>query len=379
MRDISIDLFSTELKKVELHPNFKVLIEDEIPFLRREIEKWATGFLDRDNKFIREFQTTFNSSFWELYLFAVFKELGLKVNFSYDRPDFNIEGENDFCIEATVALNANGMTPEWERKYSKEEIEEWLEGKIEENATIRLANAFVGKSKKYESYNKLEHVKDKPFLIAIAPFDSPYFFTQNTQPIFRVLYGFDRYIAIDWDEYDREIIDGVLIEEIEKSNGAKIPLGYFTKPDYSHVSAVIFSKTATVGKARILSDDPRVTVVSYDKYNDFGTQPISGLAEKTTYQEDLTDGLMIFHNPYAKNPIAKEVFKDKNIAQYTYNIKTGEVIGEVPHQFLFNRSVIVYQTERYSKNQLRKFRESIIRQIRLGEFESEQVFPKFHS
>ena len=45
---------------------------------------WAHGFEDRDGKFIREFQTTYNSAFWELYLFAVLKLLGIEVNFSFD-------------------------------------------------------------------------------------------------------------------------------------------------------------------------------------------------------------------------------------------------------------------------------------------------------
>lgn len=31
---------------------------------------WPTDFEDRDGKFVTEFRTTFNSSFWEFYLHA---------------------------------------------------------------------------------------------------------------------------------------------------------------------------------------------------------------------------------------------------------------------------------------------------------------------
>ncbi|PFW90689.1 hypothetical protein COL32_10420 [Bacillus pseudomycoides] len=56
-----------------------------------------------------------------------------------------------------------------------------------------------------------------------TPFDSPYFFSQNLHAIRRVLYSFDRLIAVDWDEYTREILDNVFLEEIEKENGSSIP------------------------------------------------------------------------------------------------------------------------------------------------------------
>jgi hypothetical protein len=48
---------------------------------RRVISEWSEGFQDRDGKFCIEFQTTFNSSFWELYLHACFRELGFGIEF----------------------------------------------------------------------------------------------------------------------------------------------------------------------------------------------------------------------------------------------------------------------------------------------------------
>ncbi|MDQ0972382.1 hypothetical protein QFZ31_002260 [Neobacillus niacini] len=193
MKDIKDLLFNALYPEDKLNPNFLNITNEELPFARDLIKNWAEGFVDRDHKFVKEFQTTFNSSFWELYLFATLKELGFVVNY-YDRPDFVVEGDNGFLIEATIASHAKDETPEWQKNYSEEELNEWTKEKIVDNATLRLANAFIGKSRKYTySYKKLPHVKGKPYVIAIAPFDSPYLFLQNHHAIQRVLYGFDRF------------------------------------------------------------------------------------------------------------------------------------------------------------------------------------------
>lgn len=378
-KDISEKLFESKLSDEKLHPNYKYIANEKEPYLREVLKEWANGFVDRDKKFVTEFQTTFNSSFWELYLFAVLKQLELKVNLEYDRPDFVIEGENGFCIEATIASNAKGMTPEWDKTYSEEELNEWTVEKVVENATLRLANAFIGKSQKFKnSYQKLEQTKHKPFVIAIAPFDSPYFFYQNLEPIIKVLYGFDRYIAVDWDEYNRDIFDSVFIDEIDKNNGAKVPLGYFTNPSHSHVSAVIFSNAATVSKARALSEDPRITIVSSQRYNDHGTQPTIEHKEKSQYKEDLLDGLVVFHNPFADIPFNVEKFNHNSLGHYNFDVENKEFISNLPHGFLFQRRASVRNTPHFSKNQVKKYREHIIRQLRLGDLVPDVNFPKFH-
>lgn len=52
---------------------------------------WSTGLLDRkkeSNKFINEFQLSFNSSFWELYLNKAFLDMGFNIDYSKESPDF---------------------------------------------------------------------------------------------------------------------------------------------------------------------------------------------------------------------------------------------------------------------------------------------------
>lgn len=375
LKEIKDLLFVPQYEKEKLHPNFINLYNEKLPYARDLIKEWANGFEDRDNKFAKEFQTTFNSSFWELYLFASLKELGLTVNMEYDRPDFVVEGENGFIIEATIASHAQNETPEWQKDHLEETFKEWPLEKIVDNATLRLANSFIAKSRMYKkSYNKLAHVKNKPYIIALAPFDSPYFFAQNHQAINRVLYGFDRYVAIDWDDENREVLDAIYLEEIEKETGSSVPLGYFTNSDYSHVSAVIFSSTATFGKVRVMSEDPRITLVNFRRYNENSTQPLEGVVEKSIYEEHLLDGLVVFHNPFADIPFEVEEFFHPVIAHSIMDVETKEFISDIPNGYLFQRSIQVIDFQNATPEKLAQIRSEIN-----NEGEARQtLYPKVH-
>lgn len=57
------------------------------------------GFEDRDGKFVKEFQTTFNSSFWELYLFACLRDgLSCKVDAAGNLTCFNSNAEDNGTV-----------------------------------------------------------------------------------------------------------------------------------------------------------------------------------------------------------------------------------------------------------------------------------------
>ena len=73
---------------------------------RSVIETWADGFVDRDNNFVNEFQTRFNPCFWELYIFACLKELGLAADFAFSSPYFVVA--NGFCRAAFHFLLSSG-------------------------------------------------------------------------------------------------------------------------------------------------------------------------------------------------------------------------------------------------------------------------------
>src|SRR5262249_36312663 len=112
-----MDFFTPVVPVQSLHSNFRRLADKHSAADRAVLSQWAEGFKDRDGKFVREFQTTFNSGFWELYIFACCKELGFHVNLAFSSPDFVVDNfHNEYCIEAAIASNAIGDSAERERE-----------------------------------------------------------------------------------------------------------------------------------------------------------------------------------------------------------------------------------------------------------------------
>src|SRR4051812_6799187 len=87
------DLFAPLLQRADFHPYFARVLDHGSPAEKAVVRSWAEGFADRDGKFVKEFQGSFNSSFWELYLYASLKMLGFDVDCTHDCPDFLISGD----------------------------------------------------------------------------------------------------------------------------------------------------------------------------------------------------------------------------------------------------------------------------------------------
>jgi hypothetical protein len=107
-----MDLFTPVVAEEAQHPYFGNIRKQANGFNCGVLNEWARAFKDRDGKFVKEFQTTFDSSFWELYLFAVMKRFQLEVDFSFTSPNFFITSHGGINVEATVASHAQGSSPE---------------------------------------------------------------------------------------------------------------------------------------------------------------------------------------------------------------------------------------------------------------------------
>jgi hypothetical protein len=343
-----MDLFRDAVPPERLHPNFRAA-RDAAPEDRQVLASWSDGFVDRDGKFVIEFQTTFNSSFWELYLFACLKGLGHRVDFSYDAPDFVVSGPAAFCVEATTANSAQGALPEWlATPQGLIELED--RSAVVDEATIRLANAVSSKHQKYvRRYAQLPHVQRRPFVLAVAPFEQPHFRVQNSQAIRRVLYGYDAtpYELIPGTDVDEIVITGGEFFDVpsaRKASGVEIPLGVFRDGQMAGISAVVFSSTATWGKVRAVSADPNPHVwIEFLRYNALGPHPIHGCLPKDGYHEPLLDGLCVFHNPFADYPLPWDVFDSLGVVQETWDPDDNQPRVVAAHGTLIQRTVITLQ------------------------------------
>lgn len=336
-----MDLFQPIVPNEAQHPNFSNLLLDQYRSVRAVIQEWSKGFQDRDRKLVKEFQTTFNSSFWEIYLFAVFKELGFNVDFSESKPDFILQ--TPYCsvvVEAVIASNADGSAKEYE---VLEVVREGRSISIDEmvyNASIRLANSLSYKAKKFHtSYFNLSHVVGNPFLIALAPFDQPFAQDQNLEPIINVLYGF-RAKYMKNEKGDIVGVERDKVTQLTKPNGSPIEVPLFKQKTFETIGAVLFSNNATVGKARALTDeDDPFCIFKAIRYNKNGFLPLVEVKKKCDYKESLCDGLHVFHNPYSKKKLDKRTFNKRGIIQHEYLIESDEYVSNYEHGDLIQHFV----------------------------------------
>ncbi len=265
-----MDLFAPVVEKEKLHHNFLSTLDPTAAGIRAVLSEWAQGFEDRDGKFVREFQTSYNSTFWELYLFAVLKQLGFEIDFSFDTPDF-VSANYPVAVEAAIAGHAIDDPPEWPKTLAVLANKDLAARR--KASMIRLSNAFMAKSKAFRKrYAVLPHMAGRSYIVAISNFGTQDFYLQGDAPMQRLLF-----------DIDKEKV-------IHKPNGAPVPLGLFRSDAYGHISAVLYSSLATFGKARALGkDEGDITFRAMRKKE--GEKPIYIDAPKADYQESLTDGL----------------------------------------------------------------------------------------
>ena len=337
-----LDLFTPQVKNEELHHNFLAVIDDPYPYEKNLIQSWTNGFQDRDHKFVKEFQTTFNSSFWELYLFNVFKQYSFQIDFSKEFPDFVITKPYKISVEAVISNNAKNSPPEYEREIDSKNLPN--KTKIVRTATIRLANAILYKYDKYfKTYSLKEYVKGNPFILAVAPFEQPFFWEQTNCAINHVLYGLKEFkFKNPNNRIAPEVTECVLEPVIEKDNGAEIQLGFFANRQMEEISAVLFSNVATFGKVRALTKDkdPRNMFFSFAKFNKNGFHPYENILPKQFYSESLESGLCLYLNPFAKYPLPCDFIK-LFPAWCAFDFEKRMPIGDSKDGELLNRMVEV--------------------------------------
>jgi hypothetical protein len=340
-----MDLFTPIVPSERRHRHFKTLLEDATENERDVLRQWARGFHDRDGKFVDEFQLTFNSAFWELYLNASFGALGFARDYQHAAPDFACAtGDGAFAAEAVVASHTDGFAAEWEQRIDDEITVERLQAMLEYRS-VRLANAIDTKLKKYRSsYARLPHVAGKPYIICVAPFEQPQSYAIGDRALRRLLYAYDMPIYIDNEEEGtRTILGETVTERVWKASGADVRFGLFTDDRAREVSAVIYSTVATFGKVQVLAapSPDRETWVQALRYNEVGMRPHEIRVRRQDYDETVLDGLHVFLNPHAYHPLDPQLFLGREVAvHFGFDPSIGTVRSSVPDGFLFSRRTL---------------------------------------
>jgi len=376
----TIDLFSPRVKQSQLHPYFKRLCEEEsYKDVLSTIQSWSQGMDGRKkelDKFIKEFQISFNSSFWELYLNKAFQDLGFEIDYSKESPDFHLIHSSGRVVNVE-AVTSNHKDVTNKSYYTKEAYKETIENKSKDEAILKLLgkikdkrDLFVGRDGKKYPYSELEHVKESPFVLAIAPFDNHISYTQNNTLINQVLYGVVTPEMEDINNKNSKKIDYII-----NKNGQKIDLGIFTNDSYKEISAVIFSNTATFGKSisqsKMQNTTFRSTRFRIGDLNDFVSKygvesfgvseaklsdthtvmivrmPMDDIVfgsdvhfcDSSEYYETHLDGLHIYYNPYAEIPLDNDLFNAYEITQNYFDTSTKEMVPIHSDNSLVSRQI----------------------------------------
>jgi hypothetical protein len=332
-----MNLIKPIIKENKQHPNYKKLLDGDLPTLK-EIEKWAEGFPDRDKKFVQQFQSTFNSSFWEIYLFKLFKTLNFNFKWDHPSPDFDLNFNGlDFIVEAAISNHSIHSKPEWEHEKINVNVYEYYinnMNKINEFSIIRHANTLISKFKRYnEHYSKLEHVKNKPFIVALGSYEIPLFYHQYDRAIMALLYNH----YVNEEVYNKEPNNfpfgppSEQLDFVKKENGTEIDLGLFLNDSIREISAIIFNPLATISKIHCSKKRTNGIHKHIWSHND------NTMSQTINTKELIEDGLFIFHNPYAKHPLPLEVFRNKRIRQVTFDPKTSQFLHYFEDKHLAQR------------------------------------------
>lgn len=365
---MKLDLFKDieRKKKTKVSEKYLLLKSNEMLEEQRKIlENWTEGFVDRDNKIVDEFQKNFHSSFWEFYLYAVFKELGFEMDMSKEMPDFIITDPMRINIEAVIPNISRDGRPESDRK-----LEETLGGmhpifeqenfeEIIKEAIIRQSSSISSKNEKYfKTYKSKEWFKDDiPFVLALGSFDQVNYGREYVYPMVALLYQF---------YYEKGTGNFVRREKVKKINGAEIDLGIFNDKSNEHISAILYSCTLTIGKLTALAKSSGI--IGYHNQNrvlnvradaDWPHYKIQEVEEANP--EELVDGLFLFHNPNAKTKLPLSIFENSGIVQahivdgiIRYESSNLPLVARVNSSSIFlgsdPRSVIFSMFSNYNKD-----------------------------
>ena len=240
-----------------MHPYFKILRDEPHQEAARNlIKEIAYSFVDVDGHYIREFQgPNFDARLWELFLHTYFYHTGFERLTDHDVPDYCLNRLGSEVVVEAVSVGANekfdrdfpldgAATVELNRDYSP----------------IKFGSALWSKLTRQKPYWEMEHVKGKPFILAIHDYHQAAngknlgSMTYTKAGLSAYLYGQRDVVVIENGKIlGSKMIEGPNgpepeIEQIAEHSfaGKTIPSNFFSFPEAKHVSAVLFSNGATL-------------------------------------------------------------------------------------------------------------------------------------
>jgi len=311
--------FAPRKKHVALHPKINFLLDIQYQKERELLQQWIDDFSSPDGelKSIDEFQATFHSVFLELYLNQLLRSSGANITTSQERPDFKAQKFNlTYFVEATVANISDSGKPESERTEKNVYGKNDQVGILNEGIS-RFRRRISEKSRDFRGYD--EEAKTSPFVIAIGDFSQVNYGQGSYYAPLAVLYNayYDPNDKTDLkifceDSFGREY-------KYKERHGGKsqsqFELGFFASEKHKHISALIYTCTLSLGKLTSLVRNHGII----DKYVCLEREVFRVFRQSgQSPDESLGDGVFVFHNPFAENPLEDSFLNMRGISHVRY-------------------------------------------------------------
>lgn len=333
-----MDLFQEVTREEKQNRQFKELKSHEaLSPARGILQEISSSINDKDGNFVEQFQTTgFYPRLWEIFLHPFFAENEIQIIDKYDRPDFHlVKNGVEFFVEACSSNPAD------DDKFTDEHINASLkkmdlqvESELIEYYSMKVGSILFSKIKK--GYWNLDWVKGKPFLLALKPSHNKLAHFFPDYKTIEYLYG--RWYKGTITEDGKVIVSSGTMKE-HSYGEKKIPSGFFDQDGAENISAVIFANTCDIQKFNRMGQQgnhkgERLIIsrsVSY--FNEIPDEPpkyFKYYVKKSSPVETWSEGVSIFHNPKAKFPLNKEMFKG---VRQLWVDEDGKFDGEMPEFF----------------------------------------------
>lgn len=339
-----LDFFQPQVKQVQLHSSFsEISSAEQWSHARGIMSAMMHYYDDPDGNFVEQFQTTgFDARLWELYLFASFAEQGFFFDRQYNAPDFLCKSPvGEFFAEAVTANPTilDGKNIEVGIPDTEVERKEYLDNYV----PIKLGSALYSKLQK--KYWNLKHIGGKPIVLALQDFHFPKSMTWTIPRLHEYLYG------RRWkSRFDNA---GLLIIESDKIlnhqwAAKSIPSGFFDLPDAEHIAAVITNAQATINKFNRIGlkagfGESEVQIVRLGNCanpDPRANKPMKFVFDvrSKNYVELWSEGMNVYHNPKAINPLAVELLP---LAAHHF-LENEQMRSIIPSDFQPFNSITIY-------------------------------------
>ncbi len=299
------------------------------------IRELSHYFRDPDGNFVEQFQSTgFDARIWELYLYALFTELGYGLDREHQRPDFHCVGPlGDFFVEATT-VNPSAVPPNVDEANQQSYFDDYV--------PIKFGSALFSKVAK--EYWKLPHVVGKPLVLAVQDFHAPGSMVHSNTGLQEYLYGLKQDV-VEEDGQSKVVTSPI---ECHQWEGKRIPSNFFAQTGSEHISAVMANPNGTLSKFNRMGFITKFGVRDFAMIRaGFACQGGRSATQFSAwvddgYDETWTEGLSVYHNPRALIPLPE----DSIPGAAHHVLRDGVVITAQPEFFPVGSKTIYVTPER---------------------------------